>query len=199
MALARDPFWRDEHSRLIGTHPRFPDAAYEAGTTEDVMHALALILSRLPAQARLPFAESFYARYGRSRGREPRDAREQLTAAASICLLVADLAVDELRSDRIVDLLAGAAQGDDLTLTPAPAVVELEKSVARVRFDVTLEDPADPRAAASLAIAEVLIPSGDVVALKEVAARCAWAAVESWEPERVLDFLLACAAALEER
>ena len=75
-------------------------------------------------------------------------------------------------NQRITDLLTGAAQGDDLTHTmPPSAVVHLQKAIARVRFSVELEDPADPHAAASLAIAEVLDPAGDVVALKAVVAR----------------------------
>jgi hypothetical protein len=36
----------------------------------------------------------------------------------------------------------------------------------------------------------VLDPAGDVVALQEVVARAAWAAVETWEPPRVLAFML---------
>jgi hypothetical protein len=57
-------------------------------------------------------------------------------------------------------------------------------------MDVELEDPAHPRGAAALAVAEALDPAGDVVALQEVVARAAWAAVEIWEPPRVLAFML---------
>src|SRR5439155_941718 len=53
-----------------------------------------------------------------------------------------------------------------------------------------LEDPSDPRAAASLAVAEVLDPSSEVVAVQEVVARSAWVTVERQEPPRVLGFLL---------
>jgi hypothetical protein len=90
----------------------------------------------------------------------------------------------------------GAAQGDDLSRTPTAAVVDLQKAIARVRFDIELEDPSDPHAAASLAVAEVLNPAGDIVALKAVAARASWAAVESWDQPRVLGFLLRLAVVL---
>jgi hypothetical protein len=108
-----------------------------------------------------------------------------------VALLVVELADrPELASDRIVDLLVGAAQGDDLTRTPEPAVAEFLRTIAGIRFGVDVDDPADPRAAAATAILEVLDPSSEVVALQEVVARAALAAFESWEPPRVLAFLL---------
>ncbi len=111
--------------------------------------------------------------------------------AARVALLVVELADrPELASERIVDLLVGAAQGDDLTRTPEPAVAEFRRTIAGIRFDVDADDPADPRAAAATAILEVLDPSSEVVALQEVVARAALAAFESWGPPRVLAFLL---------
>ena len=188
--LARARFWRDEKRRLIETYPDVPDVAPLLELEEELAHALVLVLSRLPSGVRRPFADAFYRkRRGRS-GKLPDDPRRRLALAAGVALLVVDLVGDPLRSERIVDLLQGAAQGDDLTRTPEPALAELRKAVARVRFDLTLEDPVDPRAAAALAVAEVLDPAGDGVALQEVLARAAWAAVESWEPPRVLGFLL---------
>src|ERR671922_1740745 len=95
-----------------------------------------------------------------------------------------DVLEPRLRSERVLDLLHGAAQGDDLTRTPEPAVSELRKTIARIRFEAEPED-------AALALAEVLDPASDIVDLKAVLARSAWAAVETWEPARVLGFLLA--------
>jgi hypothetical protein len=197
-ALARDRFWRDEQLRLIGTHPDFPDVTMLLDDlNEELAHGLVLTLSRLPDDRRRPLAEAFFAEHRRG-GREIRhDPRHQLAAAAAVALLVLELAVDELRTDRIADLLAGAAQEDDLTGTPASAVEDIQKAIARVRFDLELEDPSDPRAAASLAVAEVLNPAGEVVALKAVVARASWAAVESWEHPQVLAFLFQLALALD--
>jgi len=197
VALARTPFWRDERLRLIGTPPEFPDAAFDVGAREEVLHALVLVLSRLPQERRLRFAEAFFSRYEPAAGAASPGPREQLAAAAGVALLVVELAVDDLRTERIVDILTGASQGDDLTSTPPAAVAAVQKAVARVRFDLELEDPADARGAASLALAETLIPAGEVVALKEVVARAAWAAAESWEQERVLELLVDAARIVE--
>jgi len=189
--LARDRFWQDPVRRLIGTHPRWPDAAYQLALEEELAHALVLVLSRLPESRRRDFADVFYAER-RGSGRElPRDDRLRLALAAAVVLQVADLVGRaDIYTDRVRDLLNGLAQGDDVTVAPAPALDEVRKGVARIRFDVDFEDPTDPRAAAALAVAEVLDPSSDAVALQEVLARSAWAAVGSWEPPRVLGFLL---------
>jgi hypothetical protein len=194
--LARDRFWRDEQQRLIGTHPDFPEIAMLLELNEELAHALVLVLSQLPEDRRKPFAHVFFdERRGRHK-RVSNDPRRRLAVAATVALLVVDLAVDQLKSERIDDLLTGAAQQDDLTRTPVTAVADVQRAIARVRFDVELEDPSDPRGAASLAVAEVLIPEGDVVALKVVVAQAAWAAIESWEPSRVLAFLFQLDAAL---
>jgi hypothetical protein len=194
--LARDRFWRDEQQRLIGTHPDFPEIAMLLELNEELAHALVLVLSQLPEDRRKPFAHVFFdERRGRHK-RVSNDPRRRLAVAATVALLVVDLAVDPLKSERIDDLLTGAAQQDDLTRTPVTAVADVQRAIARVRFDVELEDPSDPRGAASLAVAEVLIPEGDVVALKVVVAQAAWAAIESWEPSRVLAFLFQLDAAL---
>jgi uncharacterized protein (DUF2267 family) len=194
--LARDRFWRDEQRRLIGTHPDFPEVLMLFDLSDELAHGLVLILSRLPEERREPFAEVFFDEHGGGDEAISNDPRRRLAAAARVALLIVDLAVDELRTERIADLLAGAAQGDDLTRTPVTAVLDLQQAIARVRLDVGLEDPSDPRAAASLAVAEVLNPAGDAVALKAVVARAAWAAVESWESPRALAFLLQLADAL---
>jgi hypothetical protein len=120
----------------------------------------------------------------------PSGGTEPHATAAAVALLVLELACDVLDTARIRDLLQGAAQGGDLSRTPPPALAELRKAVARVRMDVELEDPAHPRGAAALAVAEVLDPAGEVVAVQEVLARAAWAAAETWEPPRVLAFML---------
>jgi hypothetical protein len=199
-ALARDRFWRDEQLRLIGTHPDFPEVTMLLDDLDEALaHALLLTLSRLPKDRREPFAEAFFAERPGGQREIRNDRRHQLAAAAAVALLVVELAVPELRGERIADLLEGAAQEDDLTRTPASAVEEIQKAIARVRFDIELEDPTDPRAAASLAVAEVLNPAGEAVALKAVVARASWAAVESWEHPRVLAFLLQLALALRAR
>jgi hypothetical protein len=150
-----------------------------------------LVLSRLPKSRRRDFADVFYEERRRAGGRAYSIGRsEQRATAAAVALLVLELAGDGLDTARIRDLLQGAAQRDDLTRTPAPALAELRKAVARVRMDVELEDPAHPRGAAALAVAEVLDPTGEVIALQEVVARAAWAAAETWEPPRVLAFML---------
>src|SRR5205085_5970610 len=96
-----------------------------------------------------------------------------------------------VRDDRVLDLLHGAAQGDDLTATPPAALEQLRRVIARTRLELDYEDPASPEGAVALALAEVLDPSSDVVDVQEVLARSAWAAVASWEPARVLALLLA--------
>ena len=96
----------------------------------------------------------------------------------------------EVCDERTLDLLRGAAQGDDLTRTSAPAVDALRKAIARIRFDVANDDLSDPRGAAALAVAEVLDPSSELVDLKEVLARCAWAIVETQESSSALGYLL---------
>lgn len=191
--LADDRFWRDERLRLLGTHPDFPDVADLLELGEEVAHALVLVLSRLPKQQRRAFADAFYASRPGTRWSpwasqgSPEDVRAR---AARVALLVVELAGrPELAGERIVDLLVGAAQGDDLTRTPEPAVAEFRRTIAAIRLDVDVEDLAGPRAAAATAVLEVLDPSSEVVALQEVVARAAFAAVESWDPPRVLTFL----------
>src|SRR5437763_1259176 len=183
-SLARARFWQDERLRLIGTHPEWPDAAEGLGLDEELAHALVLVLSRLPEGSRRGFADAFYEeRRGRS-ARRPADEAARRALAAAVVLQVVDLLELKLRSERVLDLLHGAAQGDDLTRTPEPAVSELRKTIAHIRFAAEPED-------AALALAEALDPASDVVDLKAVLARTAWAAVETWEPPRVLGFLLA--------
>lgn len=185
--LAKGDFWRDEQRRLIATNHHLLEVAPLLELEEELAHALVLVLSRLPKSRRRDFADVFYEE--RSRAYSIRRPEPRATAAA-VALLVLELTGDELDTARIRDLLQGAAQGDDLTRTPAPALAELRKAVARVRMDVELEEPAHPRGAAALAVAEVLDPAGEVVAVQEVLARAAWAAAETWEPPRVLAFML---------
>jgi hypothetical protein len=182
-SLARDRFWQDEQLRLIGTHPDWPDAADALELDEELAHALVLVLSRLPESRRRGFAEAFYEERHGGSARGPTDGAAQLALAAAVVLHVVDVLEPRLRSERVLDLLHGAAQGDDLTRTPEPAVSELRKTIAHIRFAAEPED-------AALALAEALDPASDVVDLKAVLARSAWAAVETWEAPRVLGFLL---------
>jgi hypothetical protein len=199
--LARDKFWRDEQGRLLATHPDFPDVAVLLALPEELAHAVILVLSRVPQAGRLEFADRFYGARGRDRaGWVDPDPARKLALAAQIALLVVELADPELRDERIVDLLEGAGQGHDLSRTPAATLDAAQRAVAESRFGAGgLNDPADPRAAATLAIAEVLFPAGDTVALQTVAARAAYAAVESWEVDRTIEFLVAADRAFAAR
>ena len=197
--LSADDFWQEPLERLIGTHPDWPDASYLLDLEPEVAHALVLVLSRLPAEARRPFADAFYAErrgggaWAASYGSKPylADPRARLAVAAVVALQVFELIGDPAIADeRVRDLLEGAAQGDDLTSAPWTVVDEVRKVVARVRLEVAFDDPASPCGAAAHALAEVLDPSGDSMDLKEVIARSAWAAVTSWESPRVLALLL---------
>jgi hypothetical protein len=184
--LARSRVWRSER-RFIATVPEVEDASPLLEVEPELAHALVLVLSRLPAAARVPFAERFYERRVPWRG----SVDPALGAAAGVALLVAPLSEHpDLTGERVTDLLQGAAQGDDLSRTPEPVLAELRKTVARVRLDLDLEDEEDPRAAAAIAVVEAIDPSSGVVPLQEILVRAAWAAVQIWEPPRVLDFLI---------
>jgi hypothetical protein len=188
--LAGDRFWHSER-RFIGTHPELEEYAGVLGMEVEPAHALVLVLSQLPEQSRLRFAAAFCSRRRRRYSEPPTTERERLAVAAAVSLRVLELADrPALRSERLIDLLHGAAQGDDLSLTPPTAIADLRKIVARIRLDVELEDPDDRRAAAAAAVAETIDPSSGAVALQEILVRAAWAAVRSWETDRVLEFLL---------
>jgi len=192
-ALAVDRFWGDDRARLIGVHPDWPDATYLLGLREEIAHALVLVLSLMPRFERLAFAETFFEeRAGTGESSDFQGTyRSRLAAAAQIALLVLDLTGSAaLQDEAVVDLLRGAAQGDDLTVTPAPAVDRLRRTVATVRFDPALEDDSDPKSVASSAVVEVLDPSSDGLALKEVLARAAFATVECRPKAQTLAFLL---------
>jgi hypothetical protein len=200
-ALALDRFWGDDRARLIGVHPDWPDATYLLGLDEEMAHALVLVLSRMPRAERLAFAETFLEErtYAHSqsrletavRSKLPSSHRSRVAVAAQVALLVLDLTESSaLQDETVVDLLRGAAQADDLTITPEPAVDRLRTAVATVRFDPALEDESNPHAVASLAVVEVLDPSSDGVAVKEVLARAAFATVECRSKAQTLGFLL---------
>ena len=106
-------------------------------------------------------------------------------------LLVLDVAnEDELFGERIVDLLHGAAQGDDPSRTPEVALAEVRKAVARIRLDVDHDDPGSGQGAAALALAEVLDPSSETVDVQEVLARASLATAEHRTAPGALAFLL---------
>jgi hypothetical protein len=190
--LARDRFWNDERQRLIGTHREWPEApGLLLDLTEELAHALVMVLSRLPAAGRRGFADAFYEQRRSGPSSLPDDGRRRLAAGAAIVLNLAEILDDPVIYDeRTLDLLHGAAQGDDLSRTPARAVAALGKKIARIRVEFEFADPADPGGAAALALAEVLAPSSGVIDLKEVLARSAWAVVETLEAPGVLRFLL---------
>ena len=193
--LARARFWRDDSRRFIETSQDVADAAPLLDLEEELAHAFVLVLSELPVSARLRFAERFYAE------REPRfggwtlaTAESRLAVAAAVALRILDLTErPELGDLRVVDILEATAQRDDLSLTPDTAAAHIHETVAQVRTTVARAgDPLRPApaAAAATAVVEVLDPSSETVALQEVLVRAAWAAVQTWEPERVLAFLL---------
>ena len=63
--LAQDRFWRDEQQRLVGSHPDWPDSAQFLELEDDLAHAFVLLLSRLGAERRVDFAETFYSERSR--------------------------------------------------------------------------------------------------------------------------------------
>jgi hypothetical protein len=188
--LARDRFWRDERRCLGGTHPDWPEAAYFLELPEEVAHAFVLVLSRLPAALRRSFAERFYEQRRpsvRTGGALP--ARLRPAVAAQIALAVLDLAGDTaFPEERVVDLLHGRAQGDDLTQTPATALEALTIALEHARAQPA--DGLEPADAVAIAVAEVLAPSSGDVDLKEILAHAALATVEAREPAATLRFLL---------
>jgi hypothetical protein len=178
-----EPFPRDERMFIATVH-EIEELAEFLDVASELAHALVLALSVQPEALRRDFAERFYAR------RTPRGgASTQFAAAATAALGVLELT--DIRSERVVDLLTGAAQGDDVSVTPEPAVAEVRKAVVRARLDLGLEDQLATRSAATTAVVEVLDPSGGVVSLQEVLLRATWAALRSWAHERVVELLVA--------
>jgi hypothetical protein len=187
LELARARVWRDER-RFVRTVADVEDSATLLELDAGFAHALVLVLTQLPEAARRPFAESFYAQRARTATTERHD---PLAIGAAVGLLILELTEQpDLQAPCIVDLLEGAAQGDDPALTPESALAEIRKTVARIHLDLDLEDESAPRAAAAIALAELLDPSSGTVPLQEVVVRASWAAVRSWEPAGVLRFLL---------
>ena len=189
--LARDRFWSDERQRLIGAHRDWPDAAYLLELNEEFAHAFVLALSRLPTASRRPLADAFYDQRVGDPFALPEDDRERLSLGASVALMLAEIADDpDSFNERVLDLLRGAAQGDDLARTPLPAVAALQQTLGHIRLAWKADDVADPSGAAALALAEVLDPSSGIVDLKEVLARSTWYAAETLEASELLRFLL---------
>jgi hypothetical protein len=192
--LAEDRFWLRERDRLIGTHPDWPDAAHFLRLDEAIGHALVLALSRLPSETRREFAEVFYDEHAEEVWRAV-PALSAIRVAAEVVLPVIEIAGD-LVDERMADLLQAAAQGDDVTRTPAPAVAALRKAIARIRFDVELEDELTARGVVARGVAEVLDPSSELPDLKEVLARSTLGAADTWASSRLLGFLLGAQRAI---
>ena len=75
----------------------------------------------------------------------PADARTRLAVSAAIALQVVEIIQrPDIHNERILDLLHGAAQGDDLTRSSPTAVGEVKKAVARIRLDLAFDDPSEP-------------------------------------------------------
>ena len=190
--LSRGRFWRDDRRRLIGSDRYWDEGADDLlRLPSELGHALVLALSRLPATRRRPFADAFYERQQSAPAFAPDDDATRLALAAAILMRLATVLDDpDLYDERTLDLLRGTAQGDDMSRTPPAVLSALQEKIARIRLEFELADPAEPRGAAALALAEVLDPSSGIVDLKEVLARSTWAAVEMAEEDRVLRFLL---------
>ena len=207
--LARARFWSDPERRFIMTPITVAEAIPLLDLEEELAHGLVLVLSQLPHADRLPFAERFYAERDEQRPGLPDDRRGKAAAAAAVALLAVELTEsDELESARIADILQATAQGDDLSWTPDVAAHDVTRIVANVRRNLARGDsdirdetadgyPAiggadvdTPAEVAAAAVIEALAPASETVALNEVVARAAWAAVHSWDRDRVLKFLL---------
>jgi hypothetical protein len=189
--LAGSRAWQQQ-TRFTKTSADVEDAAPLLRLEERFAHAFVVVLSQLPKSTRRRFAERFYAeRTGERRGLSDAGSRGALALAASVALLVVGLSERaDLADARLLDVLQGAAQGDDVSALPETTLEELRKAVARTRLDLDAENADNPAASAALVVAEVLDSSSHVVPLQEILVRAAWAAVKSWEPDRVLEFLL---------
>jgi hypothetical protein len=166
---------------------------FELGLDDEVAGALVHVLTELPRAERAAFADRFYdERDDREARHVTRSPEQRLAAGAAIALLVVDLTRSaELAGPRVVDLLVGAAQGDDVSAVPDLVQQELRKVVARIRLDVELEDERDPRSAACTAVVEAIDPSGGTIDLYEILGRATWAQLHARGANAALRFLLA--------
>jgi hypothetical protein len=177
---------------FVETSPEVDETADLLRLETELAHALVLALQELPAWSRRTFAAEFYAGRRRQPSHRTRDARDRLRIAATAAEVVFELVGSPaLGRERIHDLLVGAAQNDDVSTTPEPAVSELRGAVAAARREVADADPFEAPTAATLAVVEVLDPASGEVALREVLLRTTWAALRSWPPGRVARFLRA--------
>ena len=200
LELAAADLFAPDAALFTTTVPEIEEAAPLLELEVELAHALVLVLSALPEVARGSLASAFYDRRGRDSAPAfgLTDPVARLAAAAATAALVLEVARrPELQTPRVVDLLAGAAQRDDVSLTPVPALLEMRDVVARARADTALDDPLAARSAATTAVLEVLDPSSGEVALQEIVLRATWAALRSWDTGRLLEFLLALDAAFE--
>jgi hypothetical protein len=178
----------EEHAAFLDVEP-------------ELAHALVLALRDRPKARRLELAIAFYAARRQSGRRDPLDwepppRRPALAVGATAAARVVELAEPpSLREERVVDLLTGAAQGDDLTSLPQPAAAELGRVLSAAVSDLASSDPLEPGAAAGRAVVEVLAPASGEVGLQEVLLRATWAALRSWDDAAVLALLVETDAA----
>jgi hypothetical protein len=187
--VAANVLARDERL-FVESSPDIDEIAEDLLRLEvELAHALVLVLETLPDAERDEFARKFYAARTRRSASRLERAEDRVRVAATAGELVLDLASQSVRSDRIRDLLVAVAQGDDLSVTPEPAVAELQRNLVAARREVVSADPFDMSTAATLAVIETLDPASGDVALQEVLLRATWAALRSRSRTDVLAYL----------
>lgn len=184
--LARMRVWRDVQRSFLVSVPDLWDVDALLELDVELAHALVFVLSRVPAAQRRELADRFYENRIGGWTTPP----EPASRAAAVALAVLPLTQrPDLDTVRIADILTAIQQGDDLLLTPPDAVADLSKAVVRARLDLDLEDQLEAHAAATIAVVEVLDPSGDVPAVQEVLMRATWAVLEARGVAGALEFL----------
>jgi hypothetical protein len=185
VALAAARTLRPDEALFLKTDKDVQEYASLLEVEPELAHALVLMLRSAPKAKRRELATAFYSARQRSQMR-----RSPLAVAATAAARVVELAEPpSLRTERVVDLLTAAAQGDDLTSLPQPAAAELGAQLSDAVRDLASADSLDPGAAAGRAVVEVLAPASGEVALQEVLLRATWAALRSWSDTAVVGLL----------
>lgn len=186
VALAAAQALRPDEDLFLTTDEDVQEYASFLELEPELAHALVLVLRNAPKARRRELAAAFY-----SARRNVRMPRSPLAMAATAAAGVVELAEPpSLRSERVVDLLTGAAQGDDLTSLPKPTADELGALLSAAVRNLASSDPLDPGGAAGRAVIEVLAPASGDVEPQEVLLRATWAALRSWSEAAVVRLLV---------